>query len=177
MQREEQDRAYLEAEEQDRRRLEEEQRRAMEQQRLAEEAERRKGEKLKLIERIHQERLELEKQMSQLTIDSDNKNNTCVVRFKLPDGSQVQRKFHKTDKVQKLCEFVHCINASSESIGEGLLQTKWKPHECSQLHNYELVLSYPKTNLDRNKSLEESNCYPQAVIFVREENEYMEQPM
>ena len=165
LQREEQDRAYEAVVERDRLRLEQETQRQAELLLQEEARENKKRDKEERIQRIRTERIRIAQ--NGIPAEPTEKEDSCTIRFRFPDGAQVQRKFHKDSKVQVLYEFVHCL---CEMMPEA---TKWRPHECSELSNYELVFNYPKTVLDRSKTLLESNCFPQAIIFVREENEYM----
>jgi len=183
LQREEQDRAYQAAVEQDRLKQEEEKRKIELARQEAEAREQKSKDKAALILRIATDRKRLK---DSLPIEPTEKSETCTVRFRFPDGSQAQRKFRKQDKVQVLYEFIHCINCDGDSGAEpvtpktpatpsSFINSKWQPHKCSDVHNYELTLSYPKMTLDRAKTLEESQCYPQATVFVREENEHLEE--
>jgi FAS-associated factor 2 len=168
LQREEQDRAYQEAIEEDRRRQEERQRREEEERRRIEEAQQRLLNKQQRIARIAQERLTL-RQNFPAEPSAQDKENGCLIRFKFPDGSQLQRRFLKTDKVKIMYQFVHTVNVNDLDKKS----TSWKPHESSDLENYELATSFPKTILNPEKTLAESQCYPQALVLVREDNEAM----
>jgi hypothetical protein len=62
--------------------------------------------------------------------------------------------------VLELYKFIHQLDSSYSC---------WVPSEEASLENYELMLSYPKVKLQMDKTIEESDCYPNCTIFVRED--------
>lgn len=167
-QREEQDAEYKRAEEQDRLRLEAEQRRIDEEKRRVEMAQQRVNQRANLVTKVRQERLQLRGNLP-AEANAADKQNTCLVRIRFPDGSQVQRRFVKSTSANALYEFVHTVNLDLQDVSF----TKWKPHECSTLENYELSTMHPKKRIDPLKTLEENGCYPHAVVLVMEDNPFM----
>jgi len=159
---EEQDLAFKAALERDRQAAEEKQRREREEQMRIEQEERKQREKKERFERIQKQRSQMK---ANLAPEPDvpnaemRKQGVSLIKFKLPNGSQLQRKFHKDDKIVRLYEFVHTLDSSMSS---------WVPNEKSDVTDYELTLNMPKKLLDPNSTLSESGCFPNAQVFVRE---------
>jgi FAS-associated factor 2 len=161
---EEQDKAYKEALEKDRKIAEERKRKEEEAIRVKQEAERKQREKEDKLNRIKRDRVTMRENLApepQASGADMRKQGISLVKFKLPDGSQVQRKFNKEDKVIKMYEFIHVLDAS--------LNSSWTPNEKSDVTDYELSLNFPKRILEPEKTLAESDCFPNAQVFVRED--------
>jgi len=70
--------------------------------------------------------------------------------IRLTDGSRLQRRFKKTDKIQDIFNFV---DASHIDLDGG----------------YDLVSNFPrKVFVDRSITLDQAGLYPHASIFVQE---------
>jgi len=87
---------------------------------------------------------------------------TTLIRFRFPDGSQLQRRFMKEENVNILYEFIHQLD---------LNVCKWTPKESSTMENYELTTGLPKKVLDRKLNLIEADCCPNQTVYVRDNNE------
>lgn len=162
---EEQDRAYLASLERDKELEEKRKQKELEEKQKLENEERLKLQKekelLNLKETREYIRRNFPKEPDSLTSIGDQKtgNEICLIRFKFPDGSQLQRKFLKLDKGELLYQFVHILDGSV---------SKWVPKETSTLNDYQLTTSYPKKKLDPQKTLFENDCHPSQTIFVLE---------
>eukprot|EP01080_Neovahlkampfia_damariscottae_P012146 gene12146-5637_t len=170
-QREEQDRIFKEIQEKDlqkqkekeekeKREKEEKQKeeiRIKEQQQLAQLKQKQKIQNLKNV-KVERENL---KKNFPLEPESSSKQTT-LIKFKFPNGSQIERRFSVDDKNLILYQFIHILDESKNS---------WFPKESSNLEHYELITSFPKKKLNPNETLKESNCVPNQTIFVRDTNE------
>lgn len=84
-----------------------------------------------------------------------------VLRFTLPSGTKLQRRFNAADPVSLVRDYI--VVASAEVLGQ-------------PLSSFDLASSFPKrtynthdpTSADLNMSLKEAQMYPQAVLFVNE---------
>jgi len=85
-----------------------------------------------------------------------------LIRFRFPNGSSLQKKFYKEEKIIELYKFVHILTLDDKEIN-------WAPGESTPLHKYEIMLSYPKIKLEFDKTLEEYNCNNNCTVFVRED--------
>lgn len=165
---EEQDLAYKAALERDRQVAEEKKRAELEKQRLEELKQRKLREKMERLERIKRERQRMrselapEPEVASNSVADMRKMGVSLIKFKLPDGSIVQRKFDKNAKVEQLYKFVHCLDGSSSS------SSTWVPSEKCDVTDYELTLAMPKKLLNPESTLAESDCFPNAQVFVRE---------
>eukprot|EP00761_Pharyngomonas_kirbyi_P007381 gb/GECH01007391.1/.p1 GENE.gb/GECH01007391.1/~~gb/GECH01007391.1/.p1 ORF type:complete len:360 (+),score=130.41 gb/GECH01007391.1/:1-1080(+) len=147
---EEQERAYNEALERDQererqRQQEEEERRQaeLEQQRREEEHQRKLKEREEEIQR-KRESLPLEPEASE--------KGTAKVKFRLPNGTQLERRFLADDKVSILYDFVD--SQDTETWNRDLLAT------------LRLETNFPKKVLSPDETVSEAGLRPRANIFV-----------
>jgi hypothetical protein len=156
--REEQDRAYQESLLRDQLREKEKMEKELVQQR--EITEKMEMEKLKVQQQENSKKLKMDLK-SKFTEEPQGKETT-LIRFKFPDGSQIQRRFIKTDMVEVLYEYIHHLDETKSS---------WVPKEKSTMEHYEISAGMPKKNLERKQTLIEAECVPNQTVFVRDTNE------
>lgn len=165
IQREEQDRAYQESLQKDRKKEEERKKKEEEEKKRIEEEKIKKELELEL-EKKKKEEIENSKKNRIILKDKFKEepkgDKTTLIRFRFPDGSQIQRRFLKEEKVEILYEFIHQLDFN---------QSKWFPKENSTFDNYELTTGLPKKQLDRNLSLIDAGCVPNQTVYVRDNNE------
>eukprot|EP01025_Chloroclados_australasicus_P012706 TRINITY_DN1597_c0_g2_i1.p2 TRINITY_DN1597_c0_g2~~TRINITY_DN1597_c0_g2_i1.p2 ORF type:complete len:501 (+),score=75.32 TRINITY_DN1597_c0_g2_i1:49-1503(+) len=162
--REEQDQAYQEslrldrekaqkAEEKRRQEEEEIRKQQEEEQRKRLEMERQQKKREDFYNKIIQRRIQ---KQQQLTAEPDASTAaTTLIRIRLPDGSNAQRRFYDQDKVSSVYDFV---------CGLGALQ-------CWQ---FSLAMSYPRKVFgpdSYSNTLIDAGLSPQAVLFVQVEDE------
>eukprot|EP01026_Neomeris_dumetosa_P027928 TRINITY_DN22654_c0_g1_i4.p1 TRINITY_DN22654_c0_g1~~TRINITY_DN22654_c0_g1_i4.p1 ORF type:complete len:482 (-),score=62.87 TRINITY_DN22654_c0_g1_i4:510-1955(-) len=163
--RDEQDEAYQESlrldqekeqkAREERRKIEEQQtKQREEEERIRLESERKKQQEEELENRVNERRQQ--KRLILLPEPASNDPSTALIRIRLPDGSNQQRRFNENDKVGSVFDFVSSLDA---------LQC-WK---------YSLVSSYPRQVFDpeqqQQSSLREAGLSPQAVLFVQAEDD------
>ena len=152
MLREQQDREYREAEETDRRnrelreKAEAEERTRVEEERNAKEL----REAMDLSERLAKEQriASLKESLcEELPVGPD----VSALRFQLPKGIKISRRFHKTDTIQKLFDFLS-IHFADNDI---------------DIKNFAVGTNFPKKNFeDMDKTVEEEGLHPRGMLFV-----------
>ncbi|EDR26506.1 UBX domain-containing protein 8-B, putative [Entamoeba dispar SAW760] len=76
-----------------------------------------------------------------------NGKDTCIISVRFPNGKKIQRRFNKTDKIQKLYDFVDANQSATR--------------------NYSLVRLIPKKRFERKEiTFEEEKLYPSAMLVV-----------
>lgn len=153
-----QDREYQEALEADRKRIE--------QQRLEEE------ERLRQLEREAQERelkeaIELSQNLEKESVlakrreaiknnnelQNSNAPTLALIRFQLPQGAKISRKFDKDDQIQMIYDYLYVYFADNNS------PTK----------NFMVSTNFPKQDLiDKTISLEKAGLFPRGALFVQD---------
>lgn len=161
-QREQQDREYQEALEADRKR--EEELKEAERLKLLEEERkiREEQEKLEQLNQLSNLKSELRKkffdengQLIQISKDVD----TCLIRFRFPNGTTLQRNFKKTDSVNLLYELVFSLKTPN---------APWETSESTTLDKIELSTTFPKKILNRSLTIEQEKCANETLL-VRED--------
>eukprot|EP01036_Dinobryon_divergens_P027762 gene27762-36584_t len=149
--REQQDREYQESAQADRL-AEERQRREAAEQEAKEEA------------RIQQEELEQAVELSKQLSHADNirkkkyfqtqsRPDIATVRFQLPKGTKLSRRFHKTDSAERIFEFlsVHFFESGDE------------------IRNFAVSTHFPKMDVtDLSQTIESLSLHPRGMLYVQD---------
>ncbi len=78
--------------------------------------------------------------------------NSTLIVFRLPGGNRIERRFNKKDKIDDLYNFIDFLE--DDNIKE---------------NNFDLIQTFPFIIFnDREKTIEEANLFPNAVLQVRE---------
>ena len=150
--REQQDREYREAEETDRRNRElREKAEAEERSRLEEERNAREmQEALELSERLENER-RISSLKESLIEEPAAGPDVSALRFQLPKGIKISRRFRKTDTIQKLFDFLSIHFADNEI----------------EIKNFAVGTNFPKKNFeDMDSTIELEGLHPRGMLFV-----------
>ena len=155
MLREQQDREYQESIEAARQARETAQKQAEEAQKAAEEEER----KLQLeLEKVMNDKLVKDQKIqiirSRLTVEpAKGAEGVANLRFQLPSGSKIMRRFHKDQTVQAILDFLS-IHFEDNNI---------------EIVNFAVSTSFPKIDLDdETQTLDAVGVYPSAALMVRD---------
>lgn len=83
-------------------------------------------------------------------------DNTSLIIFRYPDGNRrIERRFYKSDRIELLYDFI-------ESLGDDI-------YTEPENEFFELIQSIPLKKFNqKNKTLEEENLFPNAVIQIKE---------
>jgi FAS-associated factor 2 len=138
--------AQRDAEEAERRRMEEERRVVEEEKRKLEEAERQR------VETIESRRAS---KMSRLRNEpEDGADGVSKLAIRLPDGSRAARRFHCTDTIADVYDFVDTLEQLDEV-------------------SYSLVTNFPRRQFSRSEpaSLVDAGVHPNGAMFVQTETE------
>jgi len=150
--REEQDAEYLAALEADRRaqenkRYEEEQKRRAEEEAIEKQQ---TEEAMKMSESLAKE-ARINRIRSSLGAEPST-SDAATIRFQLPAGNKISRKFLKTDPLQKLADFLE-LYLSENNIEMRILMST----------------NFPKRDLtDMNMTVDEAGLFPRGVLFVQD---------
>eukprot|EP00553_Chaetoceros_curvisetus_P013219 CAMPEP_0204641966 /NCGR_PEP_ID=MMETSP0717-20131115/51428_1 /ASSEMBLY_ACC=CAM_ASM_000666 /TAXON_ID=230516 /ORGANISM="Chaetoceros curvisetus" /LENGTH=393 /DNA_ID=CAMNT_0051662697 /DNA_START=133 /DNA_END=1314 /DNA_ORIENTATION=- len=156
--REEQDREYKEALEEDQRR---EREREEEARKIAEEIQKKQHEEEEKVrlkhEKLARAREILLKEAPPPTGTSTGDRKVARIRFMLPSGKRLERRFWGSDTIDVMRAFLTIHFEDKENGGEHVIQ------------NFQLSSNYPKKTLvDGEASLESEGLSPQAVIMVQD---------
>ena len=150
--REQQDREYREAEETDRRnrelreRAEAEERTRIEEERNAKEL----SEALEMSKRLENER-RIASLKETLNEEPAVGPEVSALRFQLPKGIKISRRFYKTDKIQRLFDFLS-IHFADNGI---------------EIKNFAVGTNFPKKNFeDMDSTIESEGLHPRGMLFV-----------
>ena len=78
-----------------------------------------------------------------------------MLRFQLPQGIKLSRKFLKTETIQTVCNFLH-IHFSESGVGSGI-------------KNFALSTNYPKKQMENMEAtLEAEGLHPRGMLFVQD---------
>eukprot|EP01023_Acetabularia_acetabulum_P030109 TRINITY_DN2835_c0_g1_i2.p1 TRINITY_DN2835_c0_g1~~TRINITY_DN2835_c0_g1_i2.p1 ORF type:complete len:804 (-),score=139.45 TRINITY_DN2835_c0_g1_i2:256-2667(-) len=162
--RDEQDEAYQESLRMDREKEEkanqirQEQQEQLKKQQQEEETKRLELERQQLKEQEFQNRIQMRKQQKGASLPEEpavGTPSTTLIRIRLPDGSNQQRRFNDQDKVSVVYDFVCSLEALK----------CWK---------FSLASSYPRKVYGpetHSLNLQDAGLSPQAVLFVQPEDE------
>ena len=110
---------------------------------------------------------------SQDPSSTDQGRSTALIRIRLPDGSNSQRRFESNEKLQRLFDFgevaSHPLSPIFLSLTPISLSSVDSLDQTSYLH-YTLVCSFPRrvyTKSEGSMTLEEAGLTPQAALFVQ----------
>ena len=161
----EQDRDYREAEEADRR---ERQRREQEreaQQRAEHEAKQleEESEAIELSTKLHYESI-IKRKQAQLKPEPDQSPDAATIRFQLPQASKLTRRFHRTDTVENLFDFllVHFYTS-----GSGVRSISLSTHSKQELADPAATIESVVSTICHNYDLfsVSNTCYQLCVMF------------
>lgn len=110
---------------------------------------------------------------SQDPSSTDQGKSTALIRIRLPDGSNSQRRFESNEKLQRLFDFgeiaSHPLSPIFLSLTPISLSSVDSLDQTSYLH-YTLVCSFPRRVYSKSEgsmTLEEAGLTPQAALFVQ----------
>ena len=137
--------AQREAEEAERRRVEEERRAVEEETKKAEEAERQRVEEIEARRASKASKLRDE--------PADGADGVSKLAVRLPDGSRAERRFHSTDTIADVYDFVDTLEELDEV-------------------SYSLVTNFPRRTFARSErvSLVDAGVHPNGAMFVQTES-------
>ena len=111
-------------------------------------------------EKLKNENYEKEANIYKQNLDEEpdeNNPDVCKIMFRYPNGEKnSQRRFLKTDKIQKLYDYV-------KSLGREI-------YSESKMLDFELISGFPPKNLEnsKNKTLLEEGLFPSSMIQIKE---------
>lgn len=150
--REQQDREYRESEEADRRNREmREKAEAEEQARLIEERnERELREAMELSERLDEER-RIATLKESLNVEPPVGPDVSALRFQLPKGIKISRRFQKTDTIQKIFDYLS-IHFADNNL---------------DIKNFAVATNFPKKKFEEmDSTIEAEGLHPRGMLFV-----------
>lgn len=157
---EQQEKEYIEALMKDNEKLREEeiQKERLAQEKMARESREKELEELAKKEKEEQEKLAVIRREKAAKVPAEPENgNECIrIQFRLPDGKSIRRKFHTTDSLVHLSNFIE---------SHELLDV-----DGNHIDDWEFMLSYPRKTFRKYESLTliEAGIPDQTVIYVRE---------
>lgn len=156
MLREQQDREYREAEEADRVRRETMEREAIEAQQREEEEEQRREleEAIDLSNKLTKESNIIRKRQSLAGEPNPTVpvSEVSTIRFQLPQGSKISRRFMKTDPVQTVCDYL-LVYFYDQQL---------------DISNISLATHFPKVELsDMTQTVEAAGLHPRGMLYVQ----------
>ena len=128
-----------------------------------EEEKKRMKEELEFQERKQQQQEQREKRAERIKENlpdepAEDEEGVTTVQFRMPHGSEVQRRFRKTDTIGLLYDYIYSLGA--------------EPGFESSSGDFVIIQNFPKKIFDdRDRTLEEEGLYPRCKLYLKEHSQ------